>query len=107
MKMFTEVETNVVSIERIQEYTEIQNEAPWLVEPGPPPDWPQEGRIEFEDYCTRYREGLDLVLDKLWMSLQPREKLGICGRTGVLSLLELSYLMSYDFTNFLLRQNRT
>ena len=81
----------MVSIERIQEYTEIESEAPWTVEPGPPPEWPQEGRIELEDYCTRYREGLDLVLDKLWMSIQPREKLGVCGRTGVLSFTRVLF----------------
>lgn len=95
MKMFTEVETNVVSIERIQEYTEIESEAPWQVEPGPPPDWPHEGRVELEDYSARYRDGLELVLDKLWLSVQPREKLGICGRTGVSYKLRLIHTYIY------------
>uniref|UniRef100_A0A665WUG6 ATP-binding cassette, sub-family C (CFTR/MRP), member 3 n=1 Tax=Echeneis naucrates TaxID=173247 RepID=A0A665WUG6_ECHNA len=57
--------------------------APWEVEDKkPPPEWPMEGNVQFQDYSVRYREGLDLVLKKLNLSVQGGEKIGIVGRTG-------------------------
>src|SRR5699024_4411508 len=43
---------------------------------------PASGRIVFQDYAVRYREGLDLVLDGISLDIQPGEKVGIVGRTG-------------------------
>ncbi|GBO21457.1 Multidrug resistance-associated protein 1 [Araneus ventricosus] len=45
-------------------------------------DWPQNGIIRFEDYSTRYRENLDLVLKEINLSIEASEKVGIIGRTG-------------------------
>lgn len=61
--MVSEVETNMVGVERIKEYQEITEEAP-LEMPGqdPPKEWPEYGVVKFQDYQTRYRPGLDLVL---------------------------------------------
>ena len=33
-------------------------------------------------FNSRYREGLDLVLKGVSLRIKPREKIGICGRTG-------------------------
>uniref|UniRef100_A0A914RH01 ABC transmembrane type-1 domain-containing protein n=1 Tax=Parascaris equorum TaxID=6256 RepID=A0A914RH01_PAREQ len=44
--------------------------------------WPRNGAIELHEYSTRYREGLDFVVRKLNISIQPAEKIGIVGRTG-------------------------
>nr|CDS29611.2 canalicular multispecific organic anion [Hymenolepis microstoma] len=82
VRMATELETNVVSVERIHEYSELAIEAPWNVpDKQPPPQWP-EGGIEFINYSTRYREDLDLVLKSISVSINPSEKIGIVGRTG-------------------------
>ena len=40
----------------------------------PPSTWPEEGRVEFVDYSTRYRDGLDLVLRDLSITVSPGEK---------------------------------
>lgn len=40
----------------------------------PPPEWPMSGNVEFHDYSVRYREGLDLVLKKLTLSVKGGEK---------------------------------
>ena len=48
----------------------------------PPPEWPQYGVVEFENYQTRYRDGLDLVLKGISCQIQSGEKIGIVGRTG-------------------------
>lgn len=63
VRMTSEMETNIVAVERTKEYAETPTEAPPVVkECRPGPDWPSEGKVAFESYSTRYREGLDLVL---------------------------------------------
>ncbi|XP_044597658.1 multidrug resistance-associated protein 1 isoform X2 [Cotesia glomerata] len=83
VRMTSDVETNIVAVERIKEYGETPQEAPWEIpSTAPPKDWPSEGRVEFRDYKVRYREGLDLVLNGLSFSVNGGEKVGIVGRTG-------------------------
>ncbi|XP_054270085.1 multidrug resistance-associated protein 1-like [Macrosteles quadrilineatus] len=77
-----DVETNMVAVERIKEYTQISQEAAWTVEPVPEASWPDQGQIEFRDYRVRYREGLELVLSGVTFTILPGEKVGIVGRTG-------------------------
>ncbi|KAJ3209348.1 hypothetical protein HDU67_006264 [Dinochytrium kinnereticum] len=78
-----EIETNIVSVERIKEYIELPKEAPYEIpENTPPATWPENGVINFENYSTRYRAGLDLVLNDITFSVNPREKIGVVGRTG-------------------------
>ncbi|KAK4053428.1 hypothetical protein OIV83_001593 [Microbotryomycetes sp. JL201] len=79
----TEVETNIVSVERVQEYIDLKPEAP-LEKPDSEPDdsWPQQGSIEFQDVSARYRENLDLVLKGVDFKIKGGEKVGVCGRTG-------------------------
>ncbi len=84
VRFLTEVETNIVAVERIREYTnEISSEAEWtLEEKKPDPAWPQEGEVEFSDYGIRYRPGLDLVLKNITVNIRGGETVGIVGRTG-------------------------
>lgn len=78
-----EIETNIVSVERIKEYTEIEQEAPaHIPDRQPSAEWPTQGQISFKKYSTRYRSGLDLVLHDISFDIRPSEKIGICGRTG-------------------------
>jgi len=79
----SEVETNMVSVERIKEYQETPQEAPFDVpENDPGSEWPEHGVVKFENYQTRYREGLDLVLKGIDCNIGRGEKIGIVGRTG-------------------------
>lgn len=83
VRMTVEVETNIVSVERIEEYAQIKPEAPEIIaDSRPPKGWPSKGSIEFKDYSTKYREELDLVLKKINLRINPSEKIGIVGRTG-------------------------
>ncbi|XP_037804336.1 multidrug resistance-associated protein 1-like [Penaeus monodon] len=81
VRVASEVEANVVSVERINEYLENEREAAWTA-PDTPASWPDEGRVSFRNYQTRYRPGLDLVLKGITCSFRPAEKVGIVGRTG-------------------------
>ena len=63
VRMASELETNIVAVERLDEYSELAVEDDWdRPTTDPAADWPAEGRIQLEAYSTRYREGLDLVL---------------------------------------------
>ncbi|CAL8118382.1 unnamed protein product [Orchesella dallaii] len=79
----SDVETNIVAVERVKEYSEIAQEAPWEVDGmKPSKTWPERGEVKFDHYQSRYRPGLDLVLKNVTCVIQPGEKVGIVGRTG-------------------------
>ena len=64
------------------EYTQTEQEALWDTNHSINENWPEKGHIQFENYQTRYREGLDLVLKDINLNIGAQEKIGICGRTG-------------------------
>ncbi|XP_006833709.1 PREDICTED: canalicular multispecific organic anion transporter 2 [Chrysochloris asiatica] len=83
VRMMSDLESNIVAVERVTEYTKTETEAPWVVEGSrPPKDWPSHGKVEFQNYSVRYRAGLDLVLKNLSLHVHGGEKVGIVGRTG-------------------------
>lgn len=83
IKMLVSLETSVIAVERILEYCKLPGEAPnYIAETEPSPEWPSQGAIEFENYSTRYRSNLDLILKDINLSIKPREKVGVVGRTG-------------------------
>jgi len=49
---------------------------------APPPDWPTDGAVEFQNVSLRYREGLDLVLRGVNLSVPGGSRVGVVGRTG-------------------------
>uniref|UniRef100_A0A8C7VU89 ABC-type glutathione-S-conjugate transporter n=1 Tax=Oncorhynchus mykiss TaxID=8022 RepID=A0A8C7VU89_ONCMY len=83
VRSWTDVENNIVSVERVKEYADTAKEAVWTVEGSSLPlAWPQTGTIEFQDYGLQYRKGLDWALKGITLKIQEREKVGIVGRTG-------------------------
>uniref|UniRef100_A0A3B5AM29 ATP binding cassette subfamily C member 3 n=1 Tax=Stegastes partitus TaxID=144197 RepID=A0A3B5AM29_9TELE len=83
VRMTSDLENNIVAVERVKEYSETKTEAPWEVEDKKPnAEWPMAGNVEFSDYSVRYREGLDLVLKNITLKVKGGEKIGIVGRTG-------------------------
>ena len=67
-----------MAVERTKEYAETPTEAPAIVESHrPPPEWPSEGHVKFDQYSTRYREGLDLVLRNISVEIPGGTKVGL------------------------------
>ncbi|XP_059928734.1 canalicular multispecific organic anion transporter 1 isoform X3 [Gadus macrocephalus] len=82
VRMTSELETNIVAVERVSEYSELETEAEWASETRPPAKWPDAGRLQFDNYKVRYRPELDLVLNGISCDISSTEKIGIVGRTG-------------------------
>ncbi|KAF9109322.1 Multidrug resistance-associated protein 1 [Mortierella sp. AM989] len=82
VRCVNDVQNDLVSVERIDEYSQLPVEAPIETGARLPPNWPAEGRIVFKNYSARYREGLDLVIKDISFSVEPSQSVGIVGRTG-------------------------
>ena len=86
VRMACQLESDCVAIERILEFTQTKQEAPWEIATEARNEdlkhWPGNGRIEFINYQTKYRDDLELVLKGIDLDISCEEKLGICGRTG-------------------------
>lgn len=82
VRMSTDVENELVAVERCIQYTELEPEAALIVSPRPSASWPENGAITFDNLSLRYREGLPLVLRGITCKIRAREKIGVVGRTG-------------------------
>jgi ABC-type multidrug transport system fused ATPase/permease subunit len=106
------------SVERVQEYLEMPQEPPGIIEDSRPPmnvslfikkqvpesytfkltqllpiQWPYEAAISVRDLEVSYSPDDDPVLRGISFDVQPREKVGIVGRTGSgKTTLTLSFL---------------
>jgi len=81
IRQFTQLETMMVSVERVQSYAKLAPEktaSPQLIGP----EWPRTGAIELRDVRMRYRDTLPDVLKGCSLSIGGGEKMGIVGRTG-------------------------
>lgn len=82
VRMSSELENNIVSIERCIEYTNLEKEDNVPDERSNLGKWPTDGRIKFKDYSTKYRPHLDFVLNNVNFEIKPQQKIGVVGRTG-------------------------
>ncbi|KFQ32034.1 Multidrug resistance-associated protein 1, partial [Mesitornis unicolor] len=83
VRSWTEIENNIVSVERVREYLRTPKEAPWSLNGKLQGKvWLTEGRIEFRNYSLRYRPNLELALKHINLTINGQEKIGITGRTG-------------------------
>lgn len=93
LSAYSETEKEMVAVERVHEFTaeppepdvvtldgEKQDEAE--VEVEVPSSWPSAGRIVVQDLSLRYRPAWPLALDRVNLTIQEGEKIGVCGRTG-------------------------
>ncbi|WVQ95827.1 hypothetical protein IAU59_002926 [Kwoniella sp. CBS 9459] len=99
VRRFVQLEQSMVAIERLKEFTELNREAPEIVEPRPPASWPEHGSISVEKLIIRYAPDLPDVLHAISFKVAPKEKIGIVGATGCgKSTLALSFFRFVEAT---------
>ena len=79
---FSEVTKGMNSVERMLEIAESTDLEPELETPKPPENWPTKAHIKITNLCMKYRPNLPLVLKRVNLDVQSRQKVGIVGRTG-------------------------
>lgn len=69
---------------RILDYVDIEHEPPSQNEKDDqlPPNWPQDGRIVFNNVSLRYSPTKAPAIRELSVVFNPKKKIGIVGRTG-------------------------
>ncbi|KAM9820901.1 ATP-binding cassette sub-family C member 4-like [Neosynchiropus ocellatus] len=82
VRQSAEMENIMTSVERVVEYTALKSEAPWRTHIRPPPEWPAEGAVTFNQVNFSYGRNEPLILKDINASIKAREKVGIVGRTG-------------------------
>jgi ABC-type multidrug transport system fused ATPase/permease subunit len=82
VRMWSDVEGSMNSVERAEEYVKLEPEAATHVPDNDCGSWPSEGKITFNSVVMRYRPGLPSVLNQTSFEIKGGEKCGIVGRTG-------------------------
>ena len=82
VRYYAETENLMTSVERVLEYTRLGSEPGYTIKTLPPKHWPCDGHVSFKNVYMRYYPGGPVVLKNLTFEIQPRNKLGIVGRTG-------------------------
>ncbi|XP_017043983.2 probable multidrug resistance-associated protein lethal(2)03659 [Drosophila ficusphila] len=102
MRQSAELENSMTSVERVLEYKNLESEGEFdsPADKKPPKNWPQNGQILADDLSLRYNPDpkTDNVLKTLNFVIEPREKIGIVGRTGAgkSSLINALFRLSYN-----------
>ncbi|XP_050294676.1 ATP-binding cassette subfamily C member 4-like [Anthonomus grandis grandis] len=84
VRQSAEVSSNIISVERVLQYTRLEQEGPWDPLPAhrPPTDWPRTGQVAFKHAYLRYTPDAPPSIKDLNAQLRSGEKVGIVGRTG-------------------------
>ena len=88
IRVALQASSSLASVERMQEYTALPQEASLINQNEPKlisrarPRPLEEGSLEIRNLSMRYREGLPLVLKNVSFSVPAGTKVGIVGRTG-------------------------
>lgn len=96
IRQSAEVTNQLMSVERVLEYTQLTPETQPVIPKQPQDSWPQYGKMQFRNVGLRYAESEPLVLKNLNFTIQPKEKIGIVGRTGAgkSSLISAIFLLA-------------
>ena len=83
VRLYSNLEMNMNSVERVQEYYRIEQE-PQAVDSlaMPRETWPETGAISIRNLSLRYSPDLPLVIKNASFDVQPNHKVGVVGRTG-------------------------
>lgn len=99
MRQTAELENQITSVERVLEYSRLEEEPFLDSAPGktPPKEWPSKGHVEFKDVKLKYGPKGAYVLKGINFVVMPKEKVGVVGRTGAgkTSLISALFRLAY------------
>ncbi|KAJ2724130.1 hypothetical protein GGI07_002165 [Coemansia sp. Benny D115] len=101
IRNYSECEISMNSVERVNQYLKIEQEAPAFSEPQnrPPSSWPDRGAVSVKDLVIEYVPGTP-VLHGITFSAHHGEKIGVVGRTGAgKSTLSLAFMRFIEATS--------
>ena len=83
-RLGSQLEVDLNSVERVVELLDTPEEPAAVVEgKRPPASWPSDkGGLVVEDLVLSYAEGLPAVIKGVSFQVEPKEKIGLVGRTG-------------------------
>lgn len=82
VRTLNEFEVQGNSLERIQAYTEIEQEPKPTLDGQPPASWPRSGELVVENLSARYSPDGPKVLHDIGFKINSGERIGVVGRTG-------------------------
>lgn len=82
IRQSAEISNQMMSVERVLEYRDLEPEKQPLKPRDVSSDWPSKGCIAFRNVIFRYFPEGEPVLRGLTFTVRPKEKIGIVGRTG-------------------------
>ncbi|KAK4879943.1 hypothetical protein RN001_008089 [Aquatica leii] len=95
VRVWSELENHMTSTERFLEYNDVKAESRTgkIID-----DWPKKGSITYKNVNLIYAPHSERVLKDINLNIQPKEKIGVVGRTGAgkTSIISTLFRM-YDF----------
>ena len=84
VRQTSELETHIVSVERLTEYSDNRDDFPFEAQSDTKvaDNWLQKGKIELKNFSLHYKKDNPAALDKLNLTIEAGERIGVCGRTG-------------------------
>ncbi|KAK4879949.1 hypothetical protein RN001_008095 [Aquatica leii] len=82
MSQWSELENHMTSVERVLEYKKIKTECVQDSCETVPKNWPQNGKLNFQNVSMSYTNNNSLALKNVSFLITPKQKIGIVGRTG-------------------------
>ncbi|XP_043798521.1 ATP-binding cassette sub-family C member 4-like isoform X2 [Apis laboriosa] len=82
LKQLGETISQLTSVERIVQYTNLPKEASWTSNDPPPINWPENGQLILKNVYMKYDQNEAPVLKNLNVTIEAGWKVGIVGRTG-------------------------
>lgn len=83
VRQWGDVETQMSSVGQLVYYAKVKPEAPFEIpDKKPPTSWPPHGLIKFSGVELKYQKFGVSVLKDINLTIYPKEKIGIVGRTG-------------------------
>ena len=82
IRMTSEAESHMTSVERVLNYTNIESEPGYSTETVPDESWPTVGSLTLHELYLAYFKDAPAVLKSISINVAAKEKVGVVGRTG-------------------------